>query len=288
LTDNFFTYLPQRCAAEIKRLLISRGVSADALSEIRLRGFGRSSVVISGERVPLFAEVGCADISKALTLMCDGALYARRDTIKDGYITLDFGVRVGVCGEARYDGGVFVGVSDVTSLVFRIPSARIARNDEILTAFKNCKRGMLIYSPPGVGKTTALRTLAYEIGKSSSDEQVAVIDERGEFYLEDYKGASVDVLRGYKRETGIAIALRTLSPSVIAVDEIGRLAEAEAMLESLNSGVRIVATAHAKNLSELRKRKSIAPFFEREVFDVLVGISVENGKRKISVSEENI
>ena len=288
MTDNFFTYLPPRCAAEIKRLLNSRGVSADALSEIRLRGFGRSSVIISGERVPLFAEVDCADISKALTIMCDGALYARRDTIKDGYITLDFGVRVGVCGEARYDGGVFVGVSDVTSLVFRIPSARIARNDEILTAFKNCKRGMLIYSPPGVGKTTALRTLAYEIGKGRSDEQVAVIDERGEFCLEDYKGASVDILRGYKREAGIAIALRTLSPSVIAVDEVGRLAEAEAMLESLNSGVRIVATAHAKTLSELRKRKSIAPFFEREVFDVFVGISVEDGKRKISVSEENI
>ena len=288
MTDKLFTYLPPRCALEIKRLLNSRGVSADALSEIRVRGYGKSSVIISGERVPLFTDVECAEISKALALMCDGALYARRDTLKDGYITLDFGVRVGVCGEARYDGGSFVGVSDVTSLVFRIPSARIMHNGELLSAFFACKRGMLIYSPPGAGKTTALRTLAYEIGRGGTDEQVAVVDERGEFCFDDYKGAAVDILRGYKREAGIAIALRTLSPTVIAVDEIGRLDEAEAMLESLNSGVRIIATAHASDISELRKRKSISPFLERGVFDVFAGISLEEGKRKISVTEEKI
>lgn len=288
MTDKIFAYLPPRCAAEIKRLLNSRGTGESSLSEIRLRGFGKSSVIISGERVALTSEIDCADISKSLIQMCDGALYARRDTIKDGYITLDFGVRVGVCGEARYDGGSFVGVSDVSSLVFRMPSFRIVSNPELLEAWNKCRRGMLIYSPPGVGKTTALRTLAYEIGRGRSDEQVAVVDERGEFFGEDYKSASVDILRGYKREVGIAIALRTLSPSVIAVDEIGRLAEAEAMLESLNSGVKVIATAHARDALELKKRKSIAPFFERDVFDVLVGLSLEGGKRKISVTEENI
>ena len=288
MIDKIFTYLPPKCAREISRLLISRGAEGSKISEIRIRVFGKSSVIISGERVALTSDIDCADMSKALALMCDGALYARRDTIRGGYITLECGVRVGVCGEARYDGGAFVGVSDVSSLVFRIPSVRIAPSPELCEAWGKCRRGMLIYSPPGVGKTTALRTLAYEIGRGKPDEQVAVVDERGEFYAEDYRGASVDILRGYKREEGIAIALRTLSPSVIAVDEIGRLAEAEAMLESLNSGVRVIATAHAGDASELKRRKSISPFFERGVFDVCAGISLECGKRKINVTEENV
>lgn len=288
MTDKIFEYLPPACAVEIKRLLISRGGEGAQISEIRIRVFGKSSVVISGERVALVSRSSTADISKALTLMCDGALYSRRDSIKDGYITLDGGVRVGVCGEARYDGGAFVGVSDVSSLVFRVPSLRIAEIPELCRAFEKCRRGMLIYSPPGVGKTTALRTLTYELGRGKPDEQVVVVDERGEFVPEDYAGASVDILRGHKRESGIAIALRTLSPSVIAVDEIGRLGEAEAMLESLNSGVRVIATAHAGDATELRRRKSLLPFFERAVFDVLVGISIEGGQRNFSVVEENI
>jgi len=220
--------------------------------------------------------------------MCDGALYRRRDTIREGYVTLEGGVRIGVCAEARYDGGAFVGVSDVSSLVIRTPAFRILRNSEIFGAFQRCRRGLLVYSPPGVGKTTAIRTLALEIGEGGADEQVVAVDERCEFVPEDYRGASVDILRGYKRDLGIEIALRTLSPTVIAVDEIGRLAEAEAMLESLNSGVRVIATAHAATYAELKQRKSLCPFFERNIFDVFVGISLDCGKRKISITEENI
>ena len=284
MTDKILSYLPPECAAEIKRLVRSRGGSV--ISEIRIRAVGKSSAVISGERVSLTSRIDGAAISRALTQMCDGALYARRDTIKDGFVALDGGVRVGVCGEARYDGGRFVGVSDVSSLVFRIPSPTPAVELELFAAWERTERGMLIYSPPAVGKTTALRTLALEIGKER-DEQVVVVDERCEFRAEDYRLASVDILRGYKKEEGIAIALRTLSPSVIIVDEIGRLAEAEAMLESLNSGVKVIATAHAATLSELKKRKSLYSFFERGVFDVFVGISVEGGKRKFEVSKED-
>ena len=284
MTDKILTYLPQGCAAEIKRLADSRG-STD-ISEIRIRAVGKSSAVIAGERIFLTSHIDGSALSRALTLACDGALYARRDTIKEGFVTLDGGVRVGVCGEARYDGGAFVGVSDVTSLVFRIPSSAPAVSRELLSAWERTERGMLIYSPPAVGKTTALRTLALEIGRKR-DEQVVVVDERCDFRAEDYRFASVDILRGYKREDGIAIALRTLSPSVIMVDEVGRLSEAEAMLESLNSGVKVIATAHAGSLSELRRRKSVSPFFERCVFDVFVGISLEGGKRKFEVSKED-
>ena len=274
-----FTYLPPRQREEIWRLAESRG-AFESISEIRMRAMARSSFLISGERIYLSTSVTKEDITKCVSLMCEGALYARRDGISEGYVTLEGGVRVGICGQARYDGGRLVGISNITSLVFRIPTGSFFNIRELFDAWKSTERGMLIYSPPGVGKTTALRSLAAQIGSGRGSE-VAVIDERCEFLHEDYKLSSVDILRGYRRSEGIQIALRTLSPDVIAVDEIGRLSEAEAMLESLNSGVKIIATAHAGTLEELKRRANMQPFFKNGIFDVLVGIYLENGRRTL-------
>ena len=79
------------------------------------------------------------------------------------------------------------------------------------------------------------------------------------------------------------IALRVVSPDVMIIDEIGRRGEAEMILESLNSGVKVIATAHADSFFELKKRISLAPFFDNEIFDVAVGLSHKNGRRQADV-----
>ena len=277
-------YLPRRIRAELDRLLSSRKSSYDEISELRLRSFGNSSVYIGGERILLCTQLGEDELGECVSLMCEGSLYSKRDGIREGYISLSDGVRVGICGRARYDGGALVGVSEVSSLVIRVPSVTKADIAPLFDAWKNTERGLLIYSPPGVGKTTALRSLVGYIG--SLRQEVAVIDERCEFVSDDYKRSSVDILRGYKRDVGMEIALRTLSPDVIAVDEIGKKSEAEAMLESLNSGVKIIATAHASSLDTLRERPNMRPFFESDVFDSFVGISLVGKKREYTVLEK--
>ncbi|MBE6644281.1 MAG: AAA family ATPase [Ruminococcaceae bacterium] len=281
--ERLFVHMPIQLANEINRICRSRGVEFCGISEIRLRAHGRSSVIILGERIFLSARISNEDVTRTFFLICEGSVYAQRESIKDGYVTLSDGVRVGICGQARYDGGKLVGVSNVTSLVFRIPTAKNADVTALYSAWSGCKRGMLIYSPPGVGKTTALRALSAMIGTGRYAEQVAVVDERGEFIFEDYKNASVDILRGYKRADGMEIALRTLSPSVIVVDEIGRVTEAEAMLESLNSGVRVLASAHAGSYSELKNRESVKPFLNSKIFDVYAGISLEGCERRFNI-----
>ena len=270
--------LPKSVAYEILKMIERRGREIQEISEIRVRACARSSFIISGERVDLFAPVCEQDVQEVFLRLCDGALYAHRDTIREGYISYYGGVRVGVCGEAKYEGCSLIGVSSISSLVFRIPT--LAKHDisEICDAWKKTNFGMLIYSPPGVGKTTALRLLARYIGGALKC-QLAVIDERREFLQEEYSSCSVDILRGYRRDTGLDIALRTLSPDVIMMDEIGRVGEADSMLESLNSGVKIVATAHAASFEELKKRKSLAGFFKNGVFDTFVGISLQSGRR---------
>ena len=280
----FFEFIPTGLAREISRLCLSRGKSVNDISELRIRHLGNSSAVICGERVPLLCAVTEDDVKKCFFSLCEGAIYAHRDDIKEGYLTIEGGIRVGICGQARYEGGVFVGVSNISSLVFRIPTSSSSNTELIYDAWRDAKSGMLIYSPPGVGKTTALRSLVAMIGGGRCGSQVAVVDERCEFIPEEYKSASVDILRGYRRAEGIEIALRVLSAEVICVDEIGCSSEAEAMLESLNSGVRFIASAHASSYTELAQRVNIKPLFENKVFDVFVGLSLKNGARVAEIT----
>ena len=280
---NFLSFVPKNLSLEVKRLCISRGRDVRDISELRIRCYGRSSAIICGERVQLLSPVSESDVKKCFLLICEGALYAHRDNVRAGYITLEGGVRVGICGQARYEGGEFVGVSNVTSLVFRIPTQASSNTDVIYDAWCKSKKGMLIYSSPGVGKTTALRSLVSVIGKGKDASQVVVVDERCEFMPDEYACCAVDILRGYRRAEGIEIALRVLSAEVICVDEIGNAKEAAAMLESLNSGVRFIATVHASSYKELSAKVNIKTLLDFGVFDVFVGLSLDNGVRKAEI-----
>lgn len=282
IRDKILRSLPAGVRTELLRLAEARG-GISSLSEIRLRSVGISSLVMAGERVRLLGHTDVDDLRRVLEVLSDGALYSHRDTVGRGYISLSEGVRVGICGTARYDGGALAGVTDITSLVFRLPTGSFDARTELLEAFRSSDRGILIYSTPGGGKTTALRTLARELGERG--EEVAVIDERCEFLESDITSASVDILRGYARADGIEIALRTLSPTVIIVDEVGRLSETEAMLETLSSGVRVALSAHARSAEEAMRRTALRPVFEAGIVDRLVGIELAEGKRRLSVTE---
>lgn len=281
--ENVLLLLPQIYLSETCRICKSRKKDGSEISEIRLRAYGRSSFILSGERIYFANSPTAEEMKRTLSRICDGALYAYRDSIKDGYITLRGGVRVGICGRARYENSSFIGVCDVTSLVFRIPTGSSSFTELLYEVWQKTSRGMLIYSPPGVGKTTAVRSLVKAIASGCDARQVAVIDERCEISAEDYSHSAVDVFLGYRRAEGMNIALRSMSPEVIALDEIGRVGEAEAMRESLNSGVRIIATAHASSFAELKRKTNMKPFFEGEIFDSFVGLSIKNGKRSAEV-----
>lgn len=270
--DGIIGCLPERVGRELLRIAHTRRGGVGQISEIHITLGRRSSALIGGERVIIGVEVTSHDMDITVHRVCGGAIYAHRDTISDGYVSLRGGVRVGICGQARYESDRLVGVSEVSSLVFRIPTAASSLKDELFSAWQGTKRGMLIYSPPGVGKTTALRTLVGMIAKECPFERVAVVDERCEFSVDECRRLGVMLLRGYKRADGIEIALRTMSPTVIAVDEIGARRESDAMTESLNSGIRLIATAHAKERAELGSRGGVEPFLQVGAFDVFFGI----------------
>ncbi len=283
--DSILALLPEKIRPEIERLARGRRGGLSAIREIRIRRSGVCSIVIGRESLRLFAEIDSEEMATLVDRLTDGAMYAHRDSISSGYISMSGGIRVGICGRAAYDGGRLVGVGDMSSLLFRIPSGECAFGEELYSVFcYGIGQGMLIYSPPGVGKTTALRSLAARVGRGNRPLRVAVVDERCEFDPSDFSGCEVDILSGYKRSLGVEIATRTLSPQLIIIDEIGA-EDGEALLQVVKCGVPIVATAHAGSKAELLSRPSLKGLFDLAVFSLLVGISCSDGKYTLTVDK---
>ena len=281
--ERVIELLPRHIGEEITRLASGRVGGVLEIREIRLRVDGACSMLVGVEHVCLFGRVDREEMDELMSRLTGGALYAHRDSIASGYLSLDCGVRVGLCGSASYDRDDLVGIRDMRSLLFRIPSGRCAFADEIYEIFRQgIGQGMLIYSPPGVGKTTALRSLAKSLGSGRAAMRISVVDERCEFPPEDYDGSEVDILRGYKRPLGIEIATRTLSPQLIMIDEIGK-DDAEALMGVVRCGIPLIATAHAAVFSEIMIRPALRPLIECGVFSVFVGISHSNGEYKLRV-----
>ena len=115
------SYLPKTLANEIRRIAGGRSEGAHGIREISIRAGGRCSMLFGNETIPLFTPVSVEEAEEIVARLSDGALYAHRDSIASGYITVEQGIRVGICGFARYEGDRLVGVSDMRSLLFRIP-----------------------------------------------------------------------------------------------------------------------------------------------------------------------
>jgi stage III sporulation protein AA len=246
------------------------------IEEIRLRRGRRASLTLPGKNLVLNTVLDGAEIDGTLTGMCSGSLYAYSDTINKGYVSLPGGVRVGVCGRANCEGERMIGVHEISSLVIRIPH-RARRVGEVvcrlLREFKR-ERGVLIYSPPGVGKTTLLRGIISLLSSGEHPLRTAVVDTRGELaFSVGGEDLCVDVLSGYPRALGIEIATRTLSAEVIVCDEIGDYTEAMALVSSHNCGVPLIASAHAGSAEELLRRTGIMLLHEANIFGAYVGIS---------------
>lgn len=222
-------------------------------------------------QTPLTAEL----LDGMLTRFCQGALYAHRDSLVEGYVTLTDGCRVGVCGYAVTEDGRVVGVRDIRSLCVRLPapipqSVREAA-ERIMPLLKengNC-RSVLLCGPPGSGKTTLLRAMAEGLSCPPNSRQTVVVDSRCELtpMLTPAKGC-LDILTAYPRSVGIEIALRTMAAEVIICDEIGNAEDAAAILRAQDCGVPLIASIHGEGWKTVRRRPMLAPLFEAGTFGV--------------------
>ena len=272
LDESVFSYLPLPLSEELVRR------SPPKVDEIRLRKGEKCAYTANGKNYSLNVSFFGRELDETLKKLCEGSLYAYADTIKQGYVTVRNGIRVGIGGRAVCENGKILGVYDVSSLCIRIPHGVWDVGSPVCELVGK-SGGVLVYSPPGVGKTTLVRSVTAKLSGGVEPLRVAVVDTRGEIACKLPHGLMVDVLSGYPKGEGIEISARTLSPDVIVVDEIGSSdAEINAILSAHNCGVPLIATAHAKTVEELLRRSGIRRLHDAAIFQNYVGIVRRAGK----------
>lgn len=236
----------------------------ETLQELRLRlGRPPELVMHSGSRwLPI--DVTAQDISFVVHTASKYSPWAAT-TVSQGYITAPGGHRIGMCGEAIVKDEKTAGIRTATSLCIRV-----ARDFPGIAAGAGRTSGnILVIGPPGSGKTTLLRDLIRQISDSGSS--VTVVDERGELFPFGFEqGRRTDVLTGCSKAQGLDMALRTMGPNCIAVDEITAQNDCRALLECSWCGVRLLATAHASNLADLKSRPIYKPLWDAQIFESIL------------------
>ena len=209
--------------------------------------------------------------------LTEGSLSAHFDTIKEGFITIKGGHRVGLCGTAVYEKNNLTYVKDISSVNLRIAREVTDSANRLfeLVKHQNPLPGILIISPPGHGKTTILRDFIRQLSEKRAGIRISVVDERGEIAAvyqgeaQNRLGSRCDILNAYQKANGIRSAIRSMSPNVIAVDEIGTLEDMESLLFAHRAGVSVVATIHGDRSQMFRKnihKLTAEQVFQYEVY----------------------
>ncbi len=253
-----------------------------APEELRLR-VGRAPAAVFGGREHAAAadKVEQDELVRVLEKATGASLYSAAHAMRQGYYCRG-ALRIGICGRAVSGG---VGFSEYSSLCIRLAHecrgvCREAADRLLRDGFTNT----LIVSPPGGGKTTALRDLIRSLADSGT--RVGVIDERGELSGGIFElGRCSDVISGLDKLSGALLLLRSMSPQIVAADEISAPEDIRAIEEICGCGVGILATVHAADLEELRRRPSCRRLLENGVFRQILLIRQKDGKRQYELRD---
>ncbi|BDF34111.1 stage III sporulation protein AA [Lachnospiraceae bacterium] len=291
--DRILKVLPMK----VRRLIDEEQLQFDYLQEIRLRTGKPLLMVYRGDE--LMAGPGRGrpyivtkeDIREMMGYISNYSLYAYEQEMKQGFITIEGGHRVGMTGQAIIEDGKVKNIKYVSSVNLRIAHEVLGCADAVFP-YVSCNRQLchtLVISPPRCGKTTLLRDMIRQISDGNAwvrGMSVGVVDERSEIggcYMgvaQNHLGMRTDVLDCCPKAEGMIMLIRSMSPEVLAVDEIGAAEDVHAVEYAMHCGCKMLASIHGASMEEIRKKPLLGRLVQEKRFEryIVLGSHLHPGQ----------
>ncbi|KYG36033.1 stage III sporulation protein AA [Priestia endophytica] len=281
--ESVLSVLPQHIVELLRRYI------DEDVQEIRLR-INRPIELIRKDE-PIFYSVLPVkeDFAYMLSQLSQSSMYMLEEELQKGYITIKGGHRVGLAGRVITENGKVKAIRDITSLNIRIAREKIGIGESLIDSLYDRKwLNTVIIGAPQSGKTTMLRDLARLVStgverKRIPSQKVGIVDERSEIagcldgVPQHTFGPRVDVLDACPKAEGMMMLIRSMSPNVLIVDEVGRVEDTEAILEAVHAGVSLILTAHGSSVKDMATRPSLKALIDACIIDRFVLLSNRNG-----------
>lgn len=273
-------------AKTVRRSVENEGLDFGQLQEIRMR-IGKPLLVVykNQERILSFEGDGAShahlvtkeEIRETLEYISHYSLYACEQEMRQGFITIEGGHRVGVMGKAILEKNRVKNLQYISSINIRVAHEIVGCADPVFPYITKDSQicHTLIISPPCCGKTTLLRDLIRQVSDGNEYVRgcsVGVVDERSELggcYLgvaQNALGMRTDILDGCPKAEGMIMLIRSMAPKVIAVDEIGSAEDIHAMEYAMQCGCRLIASVHGKDMEEVSGKPVLSELVRRRRF----------------------
>lgn len=280
-----FSMLKDYLDREIYNLII-KNFSFDDITEIRMRVNQNIIIVIKNKKYYLkddnndLIKVNYTMIENFIKRASENSLYAYNESLINGYLTLNSGIRVGLCGYVVTNDDKVATIKDFQAINIRIP--HIIRNCS-LNAYDFLVneeiKNTLIISAPGNGKTTFIRDFIYQLYNHNNSKNILVVDERNEICStlkgepQIDLGGFCDIYTNCSKHFAFKNGIRSMRPDVIITDELDLDHDIDCIIEAINSGVNVIASIHANDLNQLRKKKGFDYILDNKFFSRYVVLS---------------
>ncbi len=263
---------------DVKGVIEQENLTFDYLQEIRLRAGCPVILLYRGKEKILPIKMTEEGIRETIDYVSNYSLYAYENELKQGFITVEGGHRVGMAGQVLIENGKVKNLKQISSLNVRVSHEIVGAADKLFPYITRNKQmyHTLIISPPRCGKTTILRDLIRQISDGNEWVKgctVGVVDERSELagcyqgIPQNHMGIRTDVLDGCPKADGMLMLIRSMSPQVVAVDEIGAPEDIQAIQYAMHCGCKMIATVHGESMDEIRKKPLFEQMMRQQCFE---------------------